>query len=95
MSREKIVFFMLLGLGAAALAAEQSSVTAPAQEAGANRRAPKPRQNHRTPVRGPASAYPERPPADPAAVSAATRFSAPIAVSAMDPMPAVAKAAPI
>ena len=37
--RVKIVFFTLLGLGAAALVAEQSSVSAPAQEPGANQHA--------------------------------------------------------
>jgi cytochrome c oxidase cbb3-type subunit III len=65
LSRVQIVLFMLLGLGAAAVAAEQSSVTPPAQEAGANPAGPQ------TPTKPPApfgQAYPERPPADPAAV---------------------------
>ena len=60
----KIVLFTLLGLGAAALAAEQSSVPLPPQEAGAN-------QAPQTPAKPPnpfGQSYPDRPPADPAAV---------------------------
>jgi cytochrome c oxidase cbb3-type subunit 3 len=63
LSRVKIVLFMSLGLGVAALAAEQSSVPLPPQEAGANQ--------PRTPAKPPAGfgqAYPVRPPADPATV---------------------------
>ena len=63
--RVKIVLLTLLGLGAAALVAEQSSVPLPAQETGANQ------GNPQTPARPPAvprGAYPVRPPADSAAV---------------------------
>jgi mono/diheme cytochrome c family protein len=68
----KLVLFTLLGLGAAALVAEQSSVPAPAQEPGANQPSPQ------VPAQPPASApvrvvrppaYPVRPPADPAVVA--------------------------
>ena len=61
----KIVLFVLLGLCAAALAAEQASVPLPPQEAGANQGAPQ------TPAKPPnpfGQSYPDRPPADPAAV---------------------------
>jgi len=70
--RVKLVFFTLLGLGTAALVAEQSSVPAPAQEPGVNQATPQ------APAQPPASAsvrvarppaYPVRPPADPAVVS--------------------------
>ena len=61
----KIVLFMLLGLGAAALVAEQSSVPLPPQEAGANQQSP---QTPAKPPAAPPPSYPDRPPADPAAV---------------------------
>jgi cytochrome c oxidase cbb3-type subunit III len=61
----KMVLFMLLGLGAAALAAEQSSVPLPPQPAGANQAGP---QTPAKPPAAPRPGYPERPPADPAAV---------------------------
>ena len=69
--RVKIVFFTLLGLGAVALAAEQSSVPAPVQQPGANQSSP---QAPAQPTGAPAvpvvrpSPYPVRPPADPAVV---------------------------
>lgn len=72
MHRVKLVLFTLLGLGTAALVAEQSSVPAPAQEPGANQASP------HAPAQAPASppvrvarppAYPVRPPADPAVVA--------------------------
>ncbi len=61
---------MLLGLGAAALVAEQSSVPAPAQEPGATQATPQaPAQPPASPpVRVARPAYPVRPPADPAVV---------------------------
>jgi cytochrome c oxidase cbb3-type subunit 3 len=61
----KIVLFMLLGLGGAALAAEQASVPLPPQEAGAKQEGP---QTPAKPTTAPGQAYPDRPPADPAAV---------------------------
>jgi cytochrome c oxidase cbb3-type subunit III len=69
--RVKLVLFTLLGLGAAALVAEQSSVPAPAQEPGANQPSPQaPAQPPVSPpVRGGRPAYPVRPPADPAVVA--------------------------
>ncbi len=63
MYRVKIVLFLLLGLSAVALIADQSSVSVSAQEAGTNQ------SNPQAPARPPAgrpSAYPVRPPADPA-----------------------------
>jgi cytochrome c oxidase cbb3-type subunit III len=68
--RVKLVLFMLLGLGAAALVAEQSSVPAPAQEPGATQATPQaPAQPPASPpVRVARPAYPVRPPADPAVV---------------------------
>lgn len=70
MHRVKLVVFMLLGLGAAALVAEQSSVPAPAQEPGATQATPQaPAQPPASPpVRVARPAYPVRPPADPAVV---------------------------
>ncbi len=66
--RVKIVFFTLLGLGAVALAAEQSSVPAPVQQPGANQGAPaQTTGSPPVPVVRP-SPYPVRPPADPAVV---------------------------
>ena len=64
MRRVKIVLITLLGLGAAALIAQQSPAPAPAQEPGANQAAP---PTAAPPVRPPA--YPVRPPADPAMVA--------------------------
>jgi cytochrome c oxidase cbb3-type subunit 3 len=70
--RVKLVFFTLLGLGTAALVAEQSPVPAPAQQPGANQATPQ------APAQAPATApvrvarppaYPVRPPADPAVVA--------------------------
>jgi len=70
--REKIVFFTLLGLGAAALAAQQPSASAPVQQPGATQASPP------APAQAPGSppvrvarppAYPLRPPADPAVVA--------------------------
>jgi cytochrome c oxidase cbb3-type subunit 3 len=71
LQRVKLVIFTLLGLGAAALVAEQSSVPAPAQEPGANQATPQaPAQPPASPpVRVGRPAYPVRPPADPAVVS--------------------------
>lgn len=68
MQRVKLVLFTLLGLGAAALVAEQSTVPAPAQEPGANQATPQaPAQPPASPpVRVGRPAYPVRPPADPA-----------------------------
>jgi cytochrome c oxidase cbb3-type subunit III len=66
--RVKIVFFTLLALGAVAFAAEQSSVSPPVQQPGANQGAPaQPTGSPAVPVvrRSP---YPVRPPADPAVV---------------------------
>jgi mono/diheme cytochrome c family protein len=64
--RVKLVLFALLGLGAAALAAQQAP--APAQEPGANQTSPQsPAQPPAPVVRPPA--YPTRPPADPAVVA--------------------------
>jgi cytochrome c oxidase cbb3-type subunit 3 len=71
LQRVKLVLFTLLGLGAAALVAEQSSVPAPAQEPGANQptpQAPAPPPAS-PPVRVGRPAYPVRPPADPAVVA--------------------------
>ena len=73
MHRVKLVLFTLLGLGTAALVAEQSSVPAPAQEPGANQATPQtpahaPAQPP-APVRAGRPAYPVRPPADPAVVA--------------------------
>ena len=69
----KIVLFTLLGLGAAALAAEQSSVPAPAQEPGANQAtssSPGPTAGLPCRFAWPVlRAYPVRPPADPAVVA--------------------------
>ena len=70
--RGNIVLFTLLVLGAVVLAAEQSSVSAPAQEPGANQASPPaPAQPPGSaPVRvARPSAYPVRPPADPAVVA--------------------------
>jgi cytochrome c oxidase cbb3-type subunit 3 len=71
--RVKLVLFTLLGLGAAALVAEQSSIPAPAQEPGANQATPQPpaQPPASPPVRVPPrpTAYPVRPPADPAMVA--------------------------
>jgi cytochrome c oxidase cbb3-type subunit 3 len=66
----KIVLLTFLGLGAAVLLAQQSSVPVPAQQAGATQGDPQ-AAPVATPVRPPArpSAYPVRPPADPAAVT--------------------------
>ena len=67
----KIVFFMLLGLGAAALVAVQPSLSASVQEPGANQTSPPPpaQPPGAPPARvAPPPAYPERPPADPADV---------------------------
>lgn len=71
MQRVKLVLFTLLGLGAAALVAEQSSVPAPAQEPGAAQATPQaPAQPPASPpVRVGRPAYPVRPPADPAVVA--------------------------
>jgi cytochrome c oxidase cbb3-type subunit III len=71
LQRVKLVLFTLLGLGAAALVAEQSSVRAPAQEPGANQATPQaPAQPPAAPpVRVARPAYPVRPPADPAVVA--------------------------
>ena len=94
----KIVLFMLLGLGAAALVAEQSSSPLPAQEPGANQAILKPRLRRQPP---PPFAWPVLRPIRsgrlliPPWFSAAARFLARIAVFAMDPMLAVAKAVPI
>jgi cytochrome c oxidase cbb3-type subunit 3 len=66
--RVKLVLFVLAGLGAAALVAEQSP--APAQEPGANQASPQAPAQPQAPVgvaRPPA--YPVRPPADPAMVA--------------------------
>ena len=72
MHRVKIVFFVLLGLGAAALAAQQPSVSAPVQGPGANQTSPPaPAQPPGSPpvrVPGP-PAYPVKAPADPAVVA--------------------------
>jgi cytochrome c oxidase cbb3-type subunit 3 len=70
--REKIVFFTLLGLGAAALVVGQPSVSALVQEPGATQEGPPaPAQQPGTPpvrvARPPA--YPVRAPADPAVVA--------------------------
>ncbi len=72
MHRVKIVFFTLLGLGAAALVAEQPSVSAPIQQPAAPQASPPaPAQPPGTPpvhvARPPA--YPQKPPADPAVVA--------------------------
>jgi cytochrome c oxidase cbb3-type subunit III len=69
--RVKLVLFMFLGLGAAALVAEQSSVPGTAQEPGANQAMPTaPAQGPPSPpVRVGRPAYPVRPPADPAVVA--------------------------
>jgi cytochrome c oxidase cbb3-type subunit III len=71
LQRVKLVLFTLLGLGAAALVAEQSSVPAPAQEPGATQATPQaPAQPPASPpVRVARPAYPVRPPADPAVVA--------------------------
>jgi cytochrome c oxidase cbb3-type subunit 3 len=71
LQRVKLVLFTLLGLGAAALVAEQASVPAPAQEPGANQATPQaPAQPPASPpVRVGRPAYPVRPPADPAVVA--------------------------
>jgi cytochrome c oxidase cbb3-type subunit III len=66
--RVKLVLFVLAGLGAAALVAEQSP--APAQEPGANQASPQAPAQPQAPMgvaRRPA--YPVRPPADPAVVA--------------------------
>ena len=70
--RVKIVLFTLLGLGAAALVAQQPSVSAPVQQPGANQTTPSvPAQPPGAPpVRvPPPSAYPHKAPADPAVVA--------------------------
>ena len=73
----KIVFFTLLGLGAAALVAEQPSLSAPVQQPGANQPGANQTATPPSPVQPPGapparipppSAYPVRPPADPAEV---------------------------
>jgi cytochrome c oxidase cbb3-type subunit III len=71
LQRVKLVLFTLLGLGTAALVAEQSSVPAPAQEPGATQAPPlAPAQPPASPpVRVGRPAYPVRPPADPAVVA--------------------------
>jgi cytochrome c oxidase cbb3-type subunit III len=71
LQRVKLVLFALLGLGAAALVAEQSTVPAPAQEPGATQATPQaPAQPPASPpVRVARPAYPVRPPADPAVVA--------------------------
>jgi cytochrome c oxidase cbb3-type subunit 3 len=71
LQRVKLVLFTLLGLGVAALVAEQSSVPAPAQEPGAPQATPQaPAQPPASPpVRVARPAYPVRPPADPAVVA--------------------------
>jgi cytochrome c oxidase cbb3-type subunit III len=70
--RVKIVLFTLLGLGAAALVAQQPSVSAPAQEPGANQTSPPvpAQQPPGPPAAGmaPPTAYPHKAPADPAVV---------------------------
>jgi cytochrome c oxidase cbb3-type subunit 3 len=63
--RVTISLFMLLGLGALALVAEQSAVPAPGQEPAANQTSP-PTPGVRVP---PPPSYPVRPPADPAVVA--------------------------
>jgi cytochrome c oxidase cbb3-type subunit III len=68
--RVKIVFITLLGLGAAALIAQQSPAPAPTQEPGANQAGPQaPAQPPGTPGVTRPPAYPVRPPADPAMVA--------------------------
>jgi cytochrome c oxidase cbb3-type subunit 3 len=70
--RVKIVLFTLLGLGAAALVAEQPSASAPTQEPGAPQTSPPaPAQPPGAPAARvpPPSSYPETPPADPAVVA--------------------------
>lgn len=70
MHRVKIVLVALLGLGAAAFAAQQSTVPTPAQQPGANQASPHasaPPPGAPAVRVGPAS-YPVRPPADPAMV---------------------------
>lgn len=70
MHRVKIVLFTLLGLGAAALVAEQPSVSALIQEPGANQTSPPAQPPAAPPARvAPPSAYPVRPPADPAVLA--------------------------
>ena len=102
MHRVKIVFFTVLGLGAAALVAEQPSVSAPIQQPGAQPAAPQATPSAPTQPPGipsvhvaPPSAYPQKPPAHPAVLPAAARFLARIAVFAMDPRRAGGKAVPI
>jgi cytochrome c oxidase cbb3-type subunit III len=71
LQRVKIVFFTLLGLGAAALAAQQPSVSAPAQQPGANQTSPQAPAPPPSPPAAPMvrfSPYPVRPPADPAVI---------------------------
>jgi mono/diheme cytochrome c family protein len=66
----KVVLFTLLGLGAAALVAEQPSVSALIQEPGANQTSPPAQPPAAPPARvAPPSAYPVRPPADPAVLA--------------------------
>jgi len=68
----KIVLFTLLGLGVAALVAEQPSVSAPIQEPGPPQASPPaPAQPPAPPAVGvaPRSSYPQKPPADPAVVA--------------------------
>jgi cytochrome c oxidase cbb3-type subunit III len=71
LQRLKLVLFTLLGLGAAALVAEQSSVPAPATEPGATQATPQPpaQPPASPPVRVARPAYPVRPSADPAVVA--------------------------
>ncbi len=71
MHRVKIVLFTLLGLGAAAFAAEQSSVSAPVQKPGAKQASPQAPAQPPGPTEvgvAPPSPYPIRPPGDPAVV---------------------------
>jgi cytochrome c oxidase cbb3-type subunit III len=66
--RVKIVFFTLLGLTAAAFAAQQPPVSGPAQQPGANQASP-PAATPPAPRVAPPPAYPVRTPADPALVA--------------------------
>jgi cytochrome c oxidase cbb3-type subunit III len=70
--RVKLVLFTLLGLGVAALVAEQPSVSAPIQEPGPPQASPPApaQQPVPPPVRvPPPPSYPQKPPADPAVVT--------------------------
>jgi cytochrome c oxidase cbb3-type subunit 3 len=69
LQRMKIVLFTFLGLGAAALVAQQPVPPVPAQQAGASQGSPQ-APTGATPVRPPRlPAYPVRPPVDPAVVA--------------------------